>query len=45
VGAARNALTRAVAGAVYSRMDREPFARAVHAAFDARLERLLAEAA
>jgi len=43
--AARNALTRAFAGAVFSRMDLEPFARAVHAAFDARLERLLAEAA
>jgi Fe-S cluster assembly protein SufD len=43
--AARNALTRAFAGAVFSRMDLEPFARAVHAAFDARLDRLLAEAA
>ena len=42
---ARNALTRAFAGAVFSRMDLEPFARAVHAAFDARLDRLLAEAA
>jgi Fe-S cluster assembly protein SufD len=42
---ARNALTRAFAAAVLSRMDLEPFARAVHAAFDARLDRLLAEAA
>ena len=40
---ARSALTRAFAGAVFSRFDLEPFARAVHAEFDARLDRLLAE--
>ena len=34
-----------VAGAVFSRMDLEPFANAVHAEFDARLDRLLAEVA
>jgi len=43
--AARSALTRAFAGAVFSRMDLEPFANAVHAEFDARLDRLLAEVA
>jgi Fe-S cluster assembly protein SufD len=43
--AARSALTRAFAGAVFSRIDLEPFAAAVHAEFNARLDRLLAEAA
>jgi Fe-S cluster assembly protein SufD len=43
--AARSALTRAFAGAVFSRIDLEPFARAVHAEFDARIDQLLAEAA
>jgi Fe-S cluster assembly protein SufD len=43
--AARSALTRAFAGAVFSRIDLEPFARAVHEEFDARLDRLLVEAA
>jgi len=43
--AARSALTRAFAGAVFSRMDLEPFANAVHAEFDSRLDRLLAEVA
>ncbi len=43
--AARSALTRAFAGAVLSRMDLEPFALAVHAEFNRRLDRLLAEAA
>lgn len=43
--AARSVLTRAFAGAVLSRIDLEPYARAVHAEFDARLDRLLAETA
>jgi hypothetical protein len=30
---------------VFSRIDLEPFARAVHAEFDARIDHLLAEAA
>ena len=41
---ARSALTRAFAGAVFSRIELEPFARAVHGEFDARLDRLLMEA-
>jgi Fe-S cluster assembly protein SufD len=42
--AARSALTRAFAGAVLSRIELEPFARAVHEQFDARIDQLLAEA-
>lgn len=42
--AARNALTRAFAGPVLSRIELEAFARTVHAEFDARLDGLLAEA-
>ena len=42
--AARNALTRAFAGPVLSRIELEAFARTVHAEFDSRLDGLLAEA-
>jgi Fe-S cluster assembly protein SufD len=38
---ARSALTRAFAAAVLSRIDHEPFARAVHDMLDRRLARLL----
>ena len=41
---ARGALTRAFAGSVLSRMDHADFAAAVHAALDARLDRLLVDA-